>query len=197
MTERASPAPIKPARFRRPPQGRLMRWLPLPLILFLLATLGFPLMANLYYSVTNLTFENLRSPAFNGLSNYADVLSDPTFWGSLGFSLKFAVIAAAVQVVLGFVFALFFQPILDRFKPLLALVLLPMMISPALMAIMYRLILNDFVGVVPQYLLRLGLPPVDLFGPQWVTTTLVTIEVLQWTPFAFLVIYTALLAVPT
>ena len=158
MIESASPTPVKPARSKRPPQGRLMHWLPLPLIVFLIAALGFPLVANLYYSVTDLTFENLRNPAFNGLANYADVLQDPTFWGALGFSLKFAVIAASVQVALGFIFALAFQPILNRFKPLLALVLLPMMISPALMAIMYRLILNDFVGVVPQYMQRLGLP---------------------------------------
>lgn len=194
MTKIASPPEVKPAR--RPPQGRLMRLLPVPLILFLLATLGFPLLANVYYSVTNLTFENLRHPAFNGLRNYADVLGDPIFWGALGFSFKFAVAATTAEVLLGFTFALAFQPILDRFKPLLALVLLPMMISPALIAIMYRLILNDFVGVVPQYLQLLGIPSVDLFGPQWVVTTLVTIEVLQWTPFAFLVIYTALLAIP-
>ena len=167
-----------------------------PLVLFLVATLGFPLLANLYYSVTNLTFENLRHPGVTGFGNYLSVLRDSNFWGALGFSLRFAVAAAAFQVVLGLGLALLFQPLLDRHKPLLALLLLPMMISPALMAVMYRLILNDFVGVVPRYLAMLGLPPVDLFGQQWVMTTLVGIEVLQWTPFAFLVLYTALLSVP-
>lgn len=181
---------------KRPPQGRFMWLLILPLVLFLLATLGFPLLANFYYSVTNLTFENLRNPTLTGLQNYREVLSDSTFWHSLGFSFRFALVATIVEVALGLAFALAFQPILDRYKPLLALVLLPMMISPALMAIMYRLILNDFVGVVPRYMQLLGLPSVDLFGPQWVMTTLVVIEVLQWTPFAFLVLYTALLAVP-
>lgn len=181
---------------KRPPRGRFKWLLPLPLVLFLLAMLGFPLIANMYYSFTNLTFENLRHPGLAGFQNYLDVLRDPSFWGALGFSLKFGVTASVIEVILGLGLALAFQPILERFKPLMALMLLPMMISPALMAIMYRLILNDFVGVIPRYLELAGFSGIDLFGPQWVFTTLIVIEVLQWTPFAFLVLYTALLSVP-
>lgn len=167
-----------------------------PLLLFLLFTLAFPLLANLYYSLTNLSFRNLRSPELIGFENYLNALRDPVFWGSLGYSAQFAISATFFQVLLGLGMALAFQPILERYRPLLALLLLPMMVAPALLGTMYRLILNDFIGIVPEMASRLGLF-INFLGPPVVNVTLVAIEVLQWTPFALLIIYTALQAIPT
>lgn len=166
-----------------------------PLLVFLLFTLGFPLLANLFYSLTDLSFRNLRSPELTGFGNFGSALRDPVFWGSLGFSLRFGLAAAFFEVLLGLGMALAFQPILERHRPLLALLLLPMMVAPALLGTMYRLILNDFIGVVPDLASRLGLF-VNFLTPPLVVPTLVAIEVLQWTPFALLILYTALQAIP-
>lgn len=123
------------------------------------------------------------------------MLRDEGFWEALGFSLRFALVCTVFQVFLGFALALLFEPLLAKRKPLLALMLLPMMISPALMGIMYRLLLDDFVGIVPQYLALAGLRS-NLLTPPFLIPTLITIEVLQWTPFAFLIFYTGLQGVP-
>jgi multiple sugar transport system permease protein len=73
----------------------------------------------------------------------------------------------------------------------MALLMLPMMVAPALVGLMYRLILHEFVGVVPYYLyLWLGDSP-SFLSPATAFRTLVTIEVLQWIPFALLILYTA------
>ena len=175
-----------------------LAWLLLlsPLVLFMLLVLGYPFVANVFYSVSDVTFETIRSPAWLGFDNYADVLRDDAFWGALGFSLKFALAATALEVLLGLAMALAFEPILDRRGPLLALLLLPMMVSPALLGIMYRLILNDFVGIVPQGLGAMGIY-VNLLTPPFLVPTLIGIEVLQWTPFALLLLYTALQTIPT
>jgi multiple sugar transport system permease protein len=58
------------------------------------------------------------------------------------------------------------------------------------MGVMYRLILNEFTGVVPAYLYMLGMP-INLLGRTYIYYTVIAIEVLQWTPFAFLVLLTA------
>lgn len=166
-----------------------------PLLLLLLALLGYPLLTNLIYGFSTVTFENIRSPVWYGLGNYSAVLRDKSFWDALSFSLRFAVICTTFQVLIGFTLALLFEPLLARRKPLLALLLLPMMISPALMGIMYRLILDDFVGIVPQYLSLAGFS-VNLLTPPLIIPTLIAIEVLQWTPFAFLIFYTGLQGVP-
>ncbi|MFO1068276.1 MAG: sugar ABC transporter permease [Geminicoccaceae bacterium] len=166
-----------------------------PLVLFLVLLLGFPALANLVYSLSQVTFRTIRDPAWLGFGNYVAAATDPAFWHALGFSLRFALVTAAVEVVLGLALALALEPLLSRHKWLLALLLLPMMVSPALVGVMWRLLLNEFVGLVPQWLGLFGLYPA-LLGPAWVTTTLVVIEILQWTPFAFLILLTALQTIP-
>ncbi len=72
-----------------------------------------------------------------------------------------------------------------------------MMVAPALIGLMYRLILHEFVGVIPYYLWEwVGDSPAFL-GTENAFLTLVTIEILQWTPFALLILYTAYRAIPT
>lgn len=167
-----------------------------PLVLFLLAMLGFPTLVNLVYSVSDVSFETIRTPRPEGLANFADVLGDGAFWGSLGFSLRFGAITALIEVVLGLFLAVFLAPILRTQSWLLALLTLPMMVAPAMMGLMYRLLLHEFVGPLPHYLFALfGQSPAFL-SPAWVFSTVVTIEILQWTPFALLLFHLAYGAIP-
>jgi multiple sugar transport system permease protein len=166
-----------------------------PLVLFLVLLLGFPFVADLAYSLAKVSFQTIRAPEWLGLANYAAASGDPAFWRAMGFSLRFAVIATMVELGLGLLLALALEPLIAQRRFLLAFLLLPMMISPALMGVMWRLLLNEFVGPVTQYLAMLDLYP-NLLGPDWVVTTLVVIEVLQWTPFALLILLTALQAIP-
>ncbi len=170
-------------------------WLIAPLAGFLVLWLGFPLATDVVYSVSRVGFATLRSPTLQGFGNFADTLADPAFWHAVGFSLRYALVTASVQVLLGLALALALEPLLARRPVLMALLLLPMMISPALMGVMYRLLLNEFVGPVPAVLAMLGWEP-DLLGPDWVFWTVVTIDVLQWTPFVLLLLFTALQAIP-
>ncbi len=165
------------------------------MLAFLVITLAFPLAADLVYSLSRVSFSALWSPHWRGLGNFANVLRDPVFWQAAGFSLRFALIATGVEVAFGFLLVLVLNPLLERHGWLIAFLILPMMISPALIGIMYRLMLNDFVGVIPQYLDMIGIDA-NLLGPQWVFTTLVVIEVLQWTPFALLALLAAYQAIP-
>ena len=46
-----------------------------PLVLFLLALLGFPTLLSLVYGFSETTFETLAHPRFSGLQNFRDVLA--------------------------------------------------------------------------------------------------------------------------
>ncbi|MDQ0470827.1 carbohydrate ABC transporter permease [Labrys wisconsinensis] len=167
-----------------------------PMTLFLLALLGLPFAIDIVYALSRVTFETLRAPSFSGLGNFAAVLGDGAFWGAMGFSLKFAVLASLAQLVLGLFLAIFLAPLLARAPWLMAILMLPMMLAPALVGLMYRLVLQEFVGVVPYYLtLFTGDSPAFLDG-QNAFRTLVVVEVLQWTPFALLILYSAYRAIP-
>jgi multiple sugar transport system permease protein len=167
-----------------------------PMTVFLALLVGIPLVIDLVYSVSDVTFENLRAPTLQGLGNFLAVLRDRSFWNALVFSLKFAIFASLAQILLGLFLAIFLAPLLAKRPWLMAILMLPMMLAPALVGLMYRLVLQEFVGVLPYYFqLFTGDSPAFL-DPDHAFTTLVTIEVLQWTPFALLILYSAYQAVP-
>ena len=79
---------------------------------------------------------------------------------------------------------------------MVAVLIAPMIVAPAMMGLMYRLVLHEFAGPLPHYLyLWFGSSPAFL-NAENVFVTVFTIEVLQWTPFAFLLFLTAYTAIP-
>ncbi len=178
-------------------RGRRDGWLMIaPLTALLLTLLAVPLAVDCVYSVSRVTFETLRTPQIVGLHNFAVVLRDGEFWGAMLFSLRFAVLVTAAELALALALAIFLAPLLARFPWLMAPLLLPMMVAPALVGLMYRLVLHEFVGAVPYYFVLLTGDSPSFLGPHTAFWTLVTIETLQWTPFALLILYTAYQSIP-
>lgn len=172
------------------------RILAAPLVLFMLALLGFPVVLSLIYAFSSTTFETLANPQFVGFENFSRVLADGNFWGAAWFSLKFGVVTALAECLLGLFLAVFLAPLIARHGWMVAVLIAPMIVAPAMMGLMYRLVLHEFVGPLPHYLWEwLGLR-VSFFGVANVFRTVVIIETLQWTPFAFLLFLTAWQSIP-
>lgn len=167
-----------------------------PLVLFLLLLLGFPTVLDIIYALSDVRFETLRAPSFVGLENFSAVLADGDFWQATWFSLHFATLTSVAECVLGLALAIYFSPILRRFPWMLAILIMPMIIAPAMMGLMYRLVLHEFIGPLPNYLY-------DWFGVTYgfltaknVFATIFVIETLQWTPFALLLFHMAYESIP-
>ncbi len=168
-----------------------------PLVLFLLALLGFPAAVDIVYSLSAVTFETLRAPRFHGLGNFTAVLNDPSFWQATWFSLRFAVITAVAECLIGLALAIYLAPLLRRHPWLLAILILPMVVAPAMMGLMYRLVLHEFIGPLPHYLFSLFGTSPGFLTAQNVFWTIAVIETLQWTPFALLLFHLAYEQIPT
>jgi multiple sugar transport system permease protein len=167
-----------------------------PMVLFLLAILGFPTVLSVVYGFSETSFETLTRPEFSGLANFADVLSDPTFWQAAWFSLRFGLITALLQCALGLALAVYLAPLVERHGWTVAVLIIPIMVAPAMMGLMYRLVLHEFAGPLPHYLYAwFGSAP-SFLGPAHVFKTVVLAETLQWTPFAFVLFLTAYQAIP-
>ena len=162
-----------------------------PMVVFLLLFLGLPVLVNLIYSVSEVGFETLRSPRLSGFGNYAAALGDAAFWRAAWFSTRFALVTATIQVALGLFLAIFLAPLLRAQSWAVAVLMAPLMVAPALVGLMYRLVLHEFVGPAPHYAwILFGLRPAFLSGDMLIWT-LVVMECLQWTPFAFLLFHMA------
>ena len=167
-----------------------------PLVLVLLAILGFPTVLSLVYGFSETSFQTLTTPQFSGLRNFRDVTADPTFWQAAWFSLRFGAITAILQCGLGLALAVYLAPLTQRHGWTVAILIIPMIVAPAMMGLMYRLVLHEFAGPVPHYLYSwLGWSP-SFLGPANVFKTVVVAETLQWTPFAFLLFLTAYQSIP-
>jgi multiple sugar transport system permease protein len=167
-----------------------------PLVLFLLAILGFPVVLSIVYGLSETTFQTLRSPSFTGLDNFARVMADDRFWQAAWFSLRFGVITAVLQCALGLFLAVYLAPLIARHGWVVAILIMPMVVAPAMMGLMYRLSLHEFAGPIPHYMWQwFGWSPAFL-NARNVFTTVVVAETLQWTPFAFLLLLAAYQTLP-
>jgi len=93
---------------------------------------------------------------FVGLQNYARMLADPVFWGSLQHTVEFFVGTFVGQALLGFVFAVLLHSKI-RFAALYkVLVFVPVVIAPAAMAPIFRVMFTP-TGQVNQFLEAIGL----------------------------------------
>lgn len=168
----------------------------------LIFLMGIPFLVNLIYSLSEFRFETLLSPTISGWDNYVRVVQDSEFRDALLFSLRFAMVTTCAEVVLGAVVAIYLAPLLQKRQELMAILMLPMMLSPALLGQMYRLMFDDFAGSIPAMLEivatsfdtpELVVNPLDT---QWVFTSLSLIEIFQWMPFVILLVYTTYIATP-
>lgn len=168
--------------------------LSLPLILFAAVFVIYPLVSGALTAFQSSTLLD-QSNEFNGIDNFLSLFRSDGFAKAAGFTVGFAALVVAIEMVLGFGLALLMNRAFPGKKVFFTLLLLPIMIAPALLGVMFRLLLNGDIGALPALLDSFGLS-VSLFAPESVVPLLVVLDVLQWTPFTFLIIYAGLQSVP-
>jgi multiple sugar transport system permease protein len=175
--------------------AKVARWiLSAPLLAFLAVAVAYPIFYGLRTALQRRTLLD-PSATWAGFDNFATVLKDTSFWHAVFFTLRFTVVVTIAELVLGFALALLMDKHFPGRKRLLSVLILPIMIAPALMGVMFRLLLNQDIGFVPALLERIGLS-INLFGNHSVVPLLIVIDIAQWTPFAFLLFYSGLQTVP-
>ncbi len=130
-----------------------------PAVLYIAVFLAFPLLYNMYLSVTDAKGANLISGSlpFVGLDNYIKVLGDPGFWYSGMLSLIFTVSCLILQYVFGFALALFFRKPFPGNGPIRALLLVGWILPPVVTATIFRWMFDSDYGVLNHFLMSLGL----------------------------------------
>ncbi len=167
-----------------------------PAVVVLIAMNVFPLCYSLYLSFTD---AELVAETFSpvGGANYGRVFGRPEYAEAIRTTAVFVTGAVVIETILGFSLALLLhRPFRGKTIVLMAL-LVPMMLSPAVMGIYWNLLLDPNYGVVNQFLgLLTDEPPLWLVDPDLKLMSLVLIDVWMWTPFMMLISLAALGAIP-
>lgn len=173
----------------------------LPATLLVLVFLVGPFGYMTYTAMTDLSFANPdQKGAFIGFDNFRQLMrNDPIFWGSFWLTVRFVLAAVCIEFVLGFAIALLIWHFIKRQRLLTTLLLVPMMLAPVAVGLIWRLLLQGDFGMVTYYLHKLGLlsKASAIFStPSLVMPAIIAIDVWQWTPFVTLIILAGLMSLP-
>ena len=87
-------------------ENRLGQKLIAPAIVLMLLVTAFPMLRAIYLSVFDYSLTAPDDREFLGLSNYLTALTDPLFWQTTVVTVIYMVVTVAIELVIGFVFAM-------------------------------------------------------------------------------------------
>jgi len=137
--------------------------------------------------------------SFKGLGNYAEAFKDPRFLNALVVTFIFVCVAVALEFILGLAIALLVNRDFWAKRVIVSLIYIPMIMSPITVALMWRMLLNAEYGPINFFLLKLHIVQREvawLSETRFALPSLIVVDVWQWTPFMFLVLYAGLQSVP-
>jgi multiple sugar transport system permease protein len=181
---------------------RTVAWLFVgPTIALLLAINIFPLIWMIRLSFTSLNLSMSYLPLrFVGLDNYADILSDDDIWSRMQTTAQFVVSTVALEVVVGFGLALLINRQFRGHGFWTTIILLPMMLSPAVVGNFWTLLFQPQIGPF-NYVVGLiaGVAPSSFSMTGSVALapwTIVLVDTWMWSPYVMLICLAGLRSIP-
>ncbi|MFO1055967.1 MAG: sugar ABC transporter permease [Dongiaceae bacterium] len=143
---------------------------------------------------------NLAFPMTRGMiwwGNYLDFLTDPAFWNTVKVSLLYTLLTVGLELLLGLGIALLLQRP-TRFNNFMSIALmLPLMIAPAIAALMWKLMTNPDFGVLSYLVGLVGLTDFKwASAPSTALLTVVLVDIWVYTPFMTILLLAGLRALP-
>ncbi|MCB1453795.1 MAG: sugar ABC transporter permease, partial [Rhizobiaceae bacterium] len=166
----------------------------IPTIVFLIVFNIFPLLYSLGYSFTDFRASTNAPANFVGLENYKALLNDPFIWRNFAITAKYVIVSVAGQVIVGFGVAMLLNRTIP-FKGLITtLLLLPMMLSMAVVGLFWKLLYDPSFGIINY---ALGLDRFEwLSNPDVALYAVAITDIWMWSPFVMLLSLAGLSAVP-
>jgi len=169
-----------------------------PAVIILTVALIYPVGYMVWASFLNWnSSQRICEAEFVGLADYTRLLSDGQFRESFGVTLVFASVVVSIEMVLGLGLALLLDRELRGMSVLRTLFILPMMIAPIVVGLMWRYMYHPTVGIFNRTLKSLGFDAIPwLSDPGWALVSVIIADVWQWTPFIFILSLAALQSLP-
>ena len=157
----------------------------------------YPFIYGLYLSLCDYTI--IMGASFRGLGNYIELFSDPAFLHSLKITFIFVFSAVALEFLVALGIALLVNRQFWQKRIFVSLIYIPMIMAPIVVALMWRMIFSPEYGPLNYFLSFFHLTEREiawLSESNYALFSLILVDVWQWTPFMFLVLYAGLQSVP-
>jgi multiple sugar transport system permease protein len=194
--------PSRVAKRIRGLSDRSIAWLFIaPSIVLLLAINIFPLFWAIRLSFTNYKSNLPNAPLrFVGLANYVDILTDEDVWQGMQVTAHFVIWSILLQVIIGFGLALLINRQFRTHSFWTTVILLPMMLSPAVVGNFWTLLFQPQIGLFNYGVsFFTGIPPssFEMIGDvRLAPWTIVLVDTWMWTPYVMLICLAGLRSIP-
>jgi multiple sugar transport system permease protein len=166
-----------------------------PTIFFVLGVIVYPLIDGLRSSTGFFRFGSFVRSV--GLDNYKQAFADPVFFEALLTTGRFVILAVTIEAILGLGLALLVAREGRFIRRIRATLILPMIVTPVVVGIVFRLIYASDVGLLASMAHAVGLDPPQILssgsGAFW---GLVFLDVWEWTPLLFLILLAGIQSLP-
>lgn len=169
-----------------------------PALLFLAATLVWPLVSAFVLSIQNVRGVGTTGE-WVGFENYLFILSNKAFWSSAGLSLIWVLANAAVQMLLALTTALILHQRFPGVTVARTWIILTWIVPTVVVVMIWRWLFSTSGGMINPILLQIGIieRPIGFFAtPESALATLVFINSWRWFPFIALMILAGLTRIP-
>jgi multiple sugar transport system permease protein len=167
----------------------------LPTTAMMLLIFGIPLLFSLYISFEGWAPEQaLFAGSFAGLANYQDLLTDPQFLKSLSVTFIYTAATVTTELACGLGIALLLNidlPCIGFFRTALVV---PMMITPIVAALCWKLLLDPDHGVVNYWI---GSHIVWLGRPDTALISVMVVNLWQTAPYVAVLLLAGLRSLPS
>jgi multiple sugar transport system permease protein len=199
----STPIAIRPKAAKRSGieiRDSVWKWiLLLPAVICVVSLLGIPVLWTLYAAFTDLHLFRIGVPtSFVGFANFEKLLSNTYFWRTVRNTIVFMAGVVPTQLAIGMIVAVCLNNITWGRKFFRTWFLMPLMVSPVVVAfVVGKMLFQEDIGPVNEILRKLGFEGIPWFtDPFWAMVSLIIIDVWQWSSFMILMLVAGLQGVP-
>lgn len=167
-----------------------------PAVVMMLLVTAWPMVRALYLSLFRYRMTAPDDREFTGLLNYATVLTDPLWWTDVGNTLFIMIVTVAIELVIGFAFAMVMHRIVFARGIMRTSILIPYGIITVVSAFAWQFAFSLNNGFVNAWLPFVG-QDYNWFGSKWPAMFAICVsEIWKTTPFMSLLLLAGLAQVP-
>jgi multiple sugar transport system permease protein len=193
--------PALARRLRGLSDRALAWWFIAPTVVLLAAINIFPLLWTVWLSFTNYKANRAdRGAPWIGLDNYRSILTDSDVWLAMQVTARFVFWSILLEVLLGFALALALDKRFRGHALWTTIVLLPMMLSPAVVGVFWTYLFqpqNGIFNYIVEFFTGIGAADFTMIGSVALAPwSIVLVDTWMWTPYVMLICLAGLRSIP-
>lgn len=168
---------------------RSLHILTMPALLVLVALTVVPLLFSFGIALFDYNITKPQNMSFVGLNNFLRALQDDLFRSAIKITVIQVIATVAGQMFLGMAIALLLSREFKGAKLMRSLYIIPMMITPVVSGIMWRMMLNADLGIINYLLGKLGIGAVNWLGsPGMALVAVIVTDIWLSTPMVTMIL---------